>query len=251
MYSVHGVGFVLAVILLLVIIYILYRLYNSDLLNPPSEQLNEQLAELDLQHEDAANELLIRKRVGKKKQEKMQQKHEMRRQRLIEQSEREQARQRQEEEEERYRLQRQKEIEEERRKDQENARQAEIKERQMQEEYSRWKEHFKTLASGRYAPVKDAVEIQISSDLVSFAKERKQVLIREVASHFGISDRDCRLRLTRLIDDSQIVGYFDGDYFVYVTPMEVEKLITFIDKKGSFTKEEFCQECLKIINLVE
>ncbi|KAL0228090.1 hypothetical protein RCL1_004233 [Eukaryota sp. TZLM3-RCL] len=242
-----SVSITLVLIVVLFIFYVGYRLYHSDFLNPRHEQLQKQLEDLDLQREqEQGHDFLIR--LGARKQQKLDMKHERRRQLLIEQSERELLKKEREEQEERDRIIREKEIERERKLERQQQKIAEETERLRSIQYQQWKSHIKLTSQGFLNPSNDDADNLLMNSILDYgSNHRGPVSLSDVSSSFSISIKDLRQRLDRLMMSGRLFGYYDGGCYVFINNDSIPKIVAEINQRGSFSIDEFCDVCKQFI----
>ncbi|KAL0244838.1 hypothetical protein GEMRC1_008920 [Eukaryota sp. GEM-RC1] len=174
-------------------------------------------------------------------------KHERRKQLLIQQSERDYHRQCREEEELRERIQREKELEKERKIEQQQARIAAEKERQLDSIYRQWSSHISVVAEGEYNPLIDGKDEELQMSIYDHIKQFKRSLVSDLAIRFKLSEKDVKQRLERLVAEKHIVAYLENDMFVYLDDQEVSSITSGIEEKKKFSTEEFRSMCDDVI----
>ena len=216
---------------------------DSDDEADPDADRNEELEEL----EEAGIKIPDGK-IGKKKLEKLQAKADKKLQREAELREREEAKKKREQEDEEAEKARQEEIEEEKRLAEEEKRLAEEKERQEYEEYLKLKEAFTVDEEGC-----DEIEDSEQNKLVlfiSYIKEKKIVMLEDLAAQFQIKTQDVIDRINSLQESGDLTGVIDDrGKFIYISQEELENVAKFIRQQGRVSITDLAANSNKLITL--
>lgn len=190
------------------------------------------------------------KKVGAKKQKKLEEKQAKKAQREAEMEEREERRRMQElrdqerhQEEEKERLQEQKQEEEERRAKEEQ-------DRREEEEYLRLKASFVIEEQGEEEQLTEDQSRNLLQEFIQYIESNKVVLLEDLASHFGMRTQDAISRLQDLLADGSLTGVIDDrGKFISITPDELDSVARFIKQRGRVSITELAQASNSLINL--
>lgn len=189
------------------------------------------------------------KKVGKKKEAKMQMKEEKRQQRQAEEERREQKRLKEEKQ-----MEEQKEKEAER---EEAERQMALEEEKIrqerakkeEEEYQQWKQMISVESKGTILEENQQKEAKIE-DFIKYIQQRKVVMLEDLAAEFEMKTMDAIEFIERLDKEGRLSGLVDDrGKFIHVTKEEMEKVAKFIIRKGRVSIEDIARESNKLINL--
>ena len=188
-------------------------------------------------------------KIGKKKMEKLQAKADKKLQREAELREREEAKKKREKEEEEAVKAKEKEQEEEKRLAEEEKRKQEEKERKEYEEYLKLKEAFTVDEEGCDENGEDSEENRLAA-FINYVKEKKVVLLEDLAAHFKIKTQDVIDRLTSLQESGDLTGVMDDrGKFIYVSREELENVAKFIRQQGRVSISDLAANSNKLITL--
>lgn len=196
---------------------------------------------------DAANKAQSGKKVGVKKQRKLDEKEARREEREREQKERLERRQREDEE----RKQRQEdEAAEEADTAAREAAEREEARRREEEEYARLRSEFTVEEEGAEAEGDEAG--RSLAEFVALIEQRKAVQLEELADEFGLRADDCAQRLRDLLESGRLTGVLDDrGKFVHITPAEYEAVAAFIRQRGKVSLQELVENSNRLVQLGE
>jgi len=139
------------------------------------------------------------------------------------------------------------EIEKQRELEEEKVRQERAK--KEEEEYQQWKQMMSVEGSGTVLEEQKEKESKID-DFIKYIKERKVVMLEDVAAEFNMKTMEAIELIDRLDKEGRLSGLIDdrGKY-IYVTRDEMEKVAKFISRKGRVSIEDIARESNKLINL--
>lgn len=214
----------------------------------PQRDAVEQVEEHDAEAEDEEMEPL--KKVGAKKQKKLEEKQAKKAQREAELEEREERRRMQElrdqerkQEDERERLMEQKQEEEERQAKEEQ-------ERREEEEYQKLKASFVVEEVGEEEQLTEDQSRNLLQEFIQYIENSKVVLLEDLASHFGMRTQDAISRLQDLLAEGSLTGVIDDrGKFISITPEELDSVARFIRQRGRVSITELAQASNSLINL--
>jgi len=123
------------------------------------------------------------------------------------------------------------------------------KARKEQEEYEQWKQMMSVDQSGTVTQEQQEKEARVG-ELLSVVKERKVVLLEDLASEFSMKTVEVMEFLDRLETEGKLTGVSDdrGKY-IYITREELEKVAAFIKRRGRVSIEDIARESNKLIDL--
>nr|XP_020513875.1 DDRGK domain-containing protein 1 isoform X4 [Labrus bergylta] len=190
------------------------------------------------------------KKVGAKKQKKLEEKQAKKAQREAEMEEREERKRMQElreqerqQEDERERLMEQKQEEEERHA-------AEEQERREEEEYLKLKASFVVEEQGEEEQLTEDQSRNLLQEFIQHIESSKVVLLEDLASHFGMRTQDAINRLQDLLAEGSLTGVIDDrGKFISITPEELDSVARFIRQRGHVSITELAQASNSLINL--
>uniref|UniRef100_A0A1I8FWT9 DDRGK domain-containing protein 1 n=2 Tax=Macrostomum lignano TaxID=282301 RepID=A0A1I8FWT9_9PLAT len=187
------------------------------------------------------------KKVGVKKQRKLDEKEARREEREREQKERLERRQR--EDEERQKRQADEAAEEADAEAREAAEREEARRRE-EEEYARLRSEFTVEEEGAEA---DGDETGRSlAEFVALIEQRKSVQLEELADEFGLRADDCAQRLRDLLESGRLTGVLDDrGKFVHITRAEYEAVAAFIRQRGKVSLQELVENSNRLVQLGE
>eukprot|EP00088_Acartia_fossae_P027866 TRINITY_DN28627_c0_g1_i1.p1 TRINITY_DN28627_c0_g1~~TRINITY_DN28627_c0_g1_i1.p1 ORF type:complete len:281 (-),score=121.28 TRINITY_DN28627_c0_g1_i1:67-909(-) len=205
---------------------------------------NEELEELE-----EAGVKIPDGKIGKKKLEKLQAKADKKLQREAELREREEAKKRREKDEEEAKKARDKEAEEEKRQAEEEKRIKEEKERKEYEEYLKLKEAFTVDEEGCDENGEDSEENRLAV-FINHIKEKKVVLLEDLAAHFKIKTQEVIDRISSLQESGDLTGVVDDrGKFIYVSREELDNVAKFIRQQGRVSITDLAANSNKLITL--
>ena len=216
---------------------------DSDEEIDPDAARNEELEEI----EEAGIKVPDGK-IGKKKMEKLQAKADKKIQREAELREREETKKKREEEDEEAEKARLEVIEEEKRIAAEEKRLQEEKEKQEYEEYLKLKEAFSIEEEG-CDDVEDGEQNKLAL-FISYIKEKKIVLLEDLAAQFKIKTQDVIDRINSLQETGDLTGVIDDrGKFIYISQEELENVAKFIRQQGRVSITDLAENSNKLITL--
>ncbi|XP_060888139.1 DDRGK domain-containing protein 1-like [Labrus mixtus] len=208
------------------------------------------LAAVMAYREKEGEEMEQLKKVGAKKQMKLEEKQAKKAQREAEMEEREERKRMQElreqerqQEDERERLMERKQEEEERRA-------AEEQERREEEEYLKLKASFVVEEQGEEEQLTEDQSRNLLQEFIQHIESSKVVLLEDLASHFGMRTQDAINRLQDLLAEGSLKGVIDDrGKFISITPEELDSVARFIRQRGRVSITELAQASNSLINL--
>lgn len=190
------------------------------------------------------------KKVGVKKQRKLEEKQAKRAQREAELEEREEMRRMQELREEERRKDDEKERLLEQKQEEEELRAKEEQERKEEEEYLRLKASFVVEEQGEAEELDEEESRNLLQEFIQHIKDTKVVLLEDLASHFGLRTQDAITRLQDLLADGSLTGVIDDrGKFIFITPEELNAVATFIKQRGRVSISELALASNSLISL--
>ena len=197
--------------------------------------------------EDGEDEGLLassgrKKRIGAKKQAKLDAKQQ-RKQQVAALEQMREERKRIEQAREQRRLE--EEAEEERKRkaeEEEDERRRQLAEKKQQEEYDEWKNLFAVEEKGEEA-LGEAERAQQVLDLIEFCKTSKVVLLEDLASNYKMKTAQILELLAELDADRRLTGVVDdrGKFF-FISSEEYEQVARFIERRGRISMDELTVE---------
>lgn len=126
----------------------------------------------------------------------------------------------------------------------------EEKDKKEKEEFDQWKTMFSTETAGTEVAEDGKDEQGLLSEFIAFIKERKVVVLEDLATHFKLRSTDAIARVKTLEESGAITGVFDDrGKFIYLTQEELDGVANWMKEKGRMTIQEIVAECNKLINL--
>jgi len=187
-------------------------------------------------------------KIGKKKLEKLQAKADKKLMREAQERDREEAKKKREIEEEEEQKAKEKEIEEEKMLAAEEKRKQEEKERKEYEEYLKLKEAF-TIDDEGCDENDDSDENKLLI-FINHIKEKKVVLLEDLAVHFKIKTQDVIDRISSLQESGDLTGVVDDrGKFIYVSKEELENVAKFMRQQGRVSITDLAANSNKLITL--
>jgi len=187
-------------------------------------------------------------KIGKKKLEKLQAKADKKLMREAQERDREEAKKKREKEEEEEKKAKEKEIEEEKMLAEQEKRKQEEKERKEYEEYLKLKEAFTIDDEG--CDENDDSEENKLAIFINHIKEKKVVLLEDLAVHFKIKTQDVIDRISNLQESGDLTGVVDDrGKFIYVSKEELENVAKFIRQQGRVSITDLAANSNKLITL--
>jgi len=189
------------------------------------------------------------KKIGKKKELKMQLKEEKKQQREAEEERREQKRQKEEKSLEGQKLKEAQREEEERNQQLEEEKIRQERQKKEEEEYQQWKSLISVESSGTALEEQQRKEERID-EFIQYVKDRKVVMLEDLAAEFDMKTMEAIELIERLDKEGRMSGLIDdrGKY-IDVTREEMEKVAKYINRKGRVSIEDIARESNKLINL--
>nr|CAG4637557.1 EOG090X0N9E [Ceriodaphnia reticulata]SVE73358.1 EOG090X0N9E [Ceriodaphnia reticulata] len=188
-------------------------------------------------------------KVGKKKLAKLEAKAERKAAREAEEKEREE-RKALEVEREKERK-RQEELEEKLEKDKEEQakREAEEKIQREHEEYLKMKAAF-TVEEQGFDAEEETAEENLLQKFVDYVREKKIVLLEELAAHFQLKTQEAIDRLQKLVQEGSLTGVIDDrGKFIYISREEMEAVAKFIRQRGRVSLTDLAESSNQLIQL--
>lgn len=139
---------------------------------------------------------------------------------------------------------------EEKQKEEEERLRVEEEKRKEEEEYQAMKAMFSVEEAGSVADEIADESQSLLSELITYVKETKIVMIEELAAKFKIKSIDAKMRLEALEKMGQITGVMDdrGKY-IYISDDEFKKVVKFIRQRGRISIAELAENSHKLISL--
>lgn len=187
-------------------------------------------------------------KIGTKKRQKLEMKAEKRAYREQMEAEKEDKKER---EALREKQRRKREAEQEREREQlaeEERKRKEEQERKEHEEYLLLKEQFTVEEEGVGETVEESESLL--EEFISYIKEKKVVLLEDLAFQFGLRTQDAINRLQTLQEMERVTGVTDDrGKFIYISPEELEAVAKFIKQRGRVTISELAESSNTLVNL--
>jgi len=188
-----------------------------------------------------------KKKAGKKKAANKKAKKELKQYREHERTDREE---RQEKKLTKYEQREEEREEREREKEEEEARILEEKKEAEQEEYDSWKGMFSTEGAGTVEEEIAEESQGLLTEFIEYIKEHKVVVLSTLATKFGLRTEEAINRVRGLEEMNYISGVFDDrGKFIYISEEEMQKVASWIEKKGRVTVEQLSGESNSLIKL--
>ncbi|KAM3832191.1 DDRGK domain-containing protein 1 [Vipera latastei] len=195
-------------------------------------------------------EFQVSGKIGAKKQRKLEEKQARKTQREAEEAEREERKKLEQKREEERRLQEEQQRQEEERKEEELKKAKEEEERREYEEYLKLKESFVVEEEGLDEAMTEEQSRSFLTELLTYIKDAKVVLLEDLASHLGLRTQDAINRVQDLMADGTLTGVIDDrGKFIYITPEEMTAVADFIRRRGRVSITELARESNSFINL--
>ncbi|XP_065182913.1 DDRGK domain-containing protein 1-like [Sycon ciliatum] len=132
---------------------------------------------------------------------------------------------------------------------QEEEKRKEEKERKELEEYEKLKSLFSVEESGENA-VNEEEEGNLLQKFISHIKEKKVVLLEDLAAHFDLKTQDAIARLKDLLASGEIEGLLDDrGKFIYISKDEYAAVSKYIVQNGRVSISDLAQAATKILKL--
>jgi hypothetical protein len=205
---------------------------------------------MDRQDDDDAEHARPVEKIGAKKAAKLAAKAEKAENRKAMEMQREDAKQREALRREEADAARAEEDAEEKLKEEEERLRVEEEKRKEEEEYQAMKAMFSVEEAGSVADEIADESQSLLSELITYVKETKIVMIEELAAKFKIKSIDAKMRLEALEKMGQITGVMDdrGKY-IYISDDEFKKVVKFIRQRGRLSIAELAENSHKLISL--
>ncbi|XP_039224306.1 DDRGK domain-containing protein 1 [Crotalus tigris] len=195
-------------------------------------------------------EFQVSGKIGAKKQRKLEEKQARKTQREAEEAEREERKKLEQKREEERRLEEERLRQEEERKEEELKKAKEEEERREYEEYLKLKESFVVEEEGLDEAMTEEQTRSFLTELLTYIKDAKVVLLEDLASHLGLRTQDAINRVQDLMADGTLTGVIDDrGKFIYITPEEMTAVAEFIRRQGRVSITELARESNSLINL--
>ncbi|PIK52822.1 putative DDRGK domain-containing protein 1 [Apostichopus japonicus] len=190
------------------------------------------------------------KKIGAKKQKKLEEKAMKKAMREEEERDREDRKLRQAEMDE---MRKQKELEEEEKEkkleEEENKRKEEEEKREY-EEYLKLKETFTIEEEGQEEILSDEQTKSKLQEFINYIKREKVVILEELGAHFDIRTQEAIKRVQELQEQGMLTGVIDDrGKFIFITPQELEDVAKFIRQRGRVSISELAEASNTLINL--
>ena len=118
------------------------------------------------------------------------------------------------------------------------------------EEYGHWKESIGVEESGT---TKDSIEREWQSirvHFIEYIKEKKVVVLEELAAHFGLKTAYAVRRVKTLESEGHITGVFDDrGKFIYVSREEMKQVADFIVTQGRVSIAQLAQKSNELVKI--
>ncbi|XP_017487994.1 PREDICTED: DDRGK domain-containing protein 1-like [Rhagoletis zephyria] len=190
------------------------------------------------------------KKMGVKKQRKLEMKEERKRAREYELQEREERKKKAEELEQARKLEEQQLEAEEKAKAEAERLEKEKKEREEYEEYLKLKESFAIEEEGCDGDVGEEESQNRLAAFIDYIKAAKVVHMDELAGHFNLRTAEVVSRIQDLLAAEQLVGVIDDrGKFIYITEEELGQVARFIRQRGRVSISELAENSNSFINL--
>eukprot|EP01116_Phalansterium_solitarium_P023802 TRINITY_DN8521_c0_g1_i1.p1 TRINITY_DN8521_c0_g1~~TRINITY_DN8521_c0_g1_i1.p1 ORF type:complete len:320 (-),score=100.27 TRINITY_DN8521_c0_g1_i1:404-1312(-) len=193
------------------------------------------------------------KKIGKKKQAKLDEKEQRRQQREAMEREREERKKREEQEEaerkEANAEQQRAEAERARLEEEELQRIRAERLKREQEEYDEFKKFMVVEKKGEVAADIEERKNRIG-EFIDYVKSNKVVLLEELAAEFSMKTAEVIEQLEALDKEGSISGVIDDrGKFIYITREEMSKVAAFINRRGRVSIDDIARESNRLINL--
>jgi len=190
------------------------------------------------------------KKIGAKKQRKLEMKAEKKEAREAELEEREErkrqeallAAERLKEDEARLKLEKEREeLERERKEEQE---------RKEHEEYLKMKAEFTIEESGEVGVLSEEESQSLLREFVDYMRQQKVVLLEELAAHFDMKVQDTIARVEELQEMGWLTGVMDDrGKFIYISQEELEAVAKFIKQRGRVSIADLAESSNVLVNM--
>ncbi|XP_029141306.1 DDRGK domain-containing protein 1 [Protobothrops mucrosquamatus] len=195
-------------------------------------------------------EFQVSGKIGAKKQRKLEDKQARKTQREAEEAEREERKKLEQKREEERHLEEERLRQEEERKEEELKKAKEEEEQREYEEYLKLKESFVVEEEGLDEAMTEDQTRSFLTELLTYIKDAKVVLLEDLASHLGLRTQDAINRVQDLMADGTLTGVIDDrGKFIYITPEEMTAVAEFIRRRGRISITELAQESNSLVNL--
>lgn len=188
-------------------------------------------------------------KIGKKKLQKLEMKAEKKAAREQEAQLREEKKlQKEKEDEIQQRLEEEREAREREREEEEKRLIAEQKQREY-EQYLKAKQAFVVEEEG-FDSSQDTDQQNKLVDFINYIKEKKIVMLEELAGEFKMRTQDVITRVNELLDTEQIEGVIDDrGKFIYITQDELDSVAKFIKQNGRVSITDLVENSNRLILL--
>lgn len=126
----------------------------------------------------------------------------------------------------------------------------EERERKEKEEYEGWKGMMELEEAGEEGDAVEEEDSEMLERFCGYVRERKIVVLEELAAEFGLKTEEVIDRLMRLEKGGGLTGFFDDrGKFIYVSPEEMEQVAEFIKRRGRVSIQELARESTRLLHL--
>ncbi|XP_034234354.1 DDRGK domain-containing protein 1 isoform X4 [Thrips palmi] len=188
-------------------------------------------------------------KVGAKKMAKLQAKADRKAKLEAEQQEREERKLRQQSQDEERLKEREKEAEAEKKQEEEERKAREEQERKDHEEYLKMKAAFSVEEEG-FEEGEGESETNLLQEFVKHIKDKKVVVLEDLASLFRLKTQNVIDRIQDLQNDGILTGVIDDrGKFIYISLEELESVAKFVKQRGRVSIADLAESSNKLINL--
>eukprot|EP00794_Sanderia_malayensis_P005416 gene5416-6092_t len=189
-------------------------------------------------------------KIGAKKMRKLQEKAEKKERREMEQKEREEKKKQDElKEQERKKEEEMSKLEQEKQEEEERLRMEE-QERREYEEYLLLKDSFTVEEEGESGVLSEQESQTLLQEFIDFIKNKKVVLLEELASQFSLRVQEAIQRLQDLQESGRITGVMDDrGKFIYISEDELSNFARYVRQRGRVAISDLAEASNTLISL--
>lgn len=123
-------------------------------------------------------------------------------------------------------------------------------EKKANEEYEEWKGLIDVEQSGSVAETMASEPQSMLLDFIDHIKEKRVVILEELAAKFGLKTADAVSRVKTLQARGRLTGVMDDrGKFIYISKEEMESLASFINSKGRVSIAELTRKANELIEM--
>lgn len=123
-------------------------------------------------------------------------------------------------------------------------------EKKANEEYEEWKGLIDVEKSGSVAETMAVEPQSMLLDFIDHIKEKRVVILEELAAKFGLKTADAVSRVKTLQARGRLTGVMDDrGKFIYISKEEMESLASFINSKGRVSIAELTRKANELIEM--